>query len=52
MKGRGKGWFNPARYVILAICVMLFVIFFIILSLITKCNTKDDNDDYKKVVMD
>jgi len=49
--GAGKRWLNPARFVILAICVMLFVIFFISLSLITKCNIKDDNDDDIKVVM-
>jgi len=23
----GKGWLNPARFVILALCVMLFIIF-------------------------
>jgi len=49
-EGRGcrKGWLNPARFVILAICVMLIVIFFFLLSLITKCNIKDDD---VKVVM-
>jgi len=29
----GKGWLNPARFVILALCVMLFVIFFIFLKI-------------------
>jgi len=41
----------PARFVILAICVMLFVIFFIFKNLITKCNIKDDNDDDIKMVL-
>jgi len=26
--GCREGWLNPARFIILAICVMLFVIFF------------------------
>jgi len=31
-KGCREGWLNPARFIILAICVMLFVIFFFFLK--------------------
>jgi len=43
----GKGWLNPARFVILALCVMLFVIFFTFFKFIYKMY---DDDDIKVVM--
>jgi len=54
--GVGKGWLNPATFVILALCDMLLVIFSLFFKFIYKMYDdiiKDDNDDDDdiKVVM-